>query len=93
MPAPALAAKLGVQTLSGFRQRFREEILDCVALVGAIATPIGVEIAAYLKLIELILRHEDRPQEEAAFAAPAMADSRRANLLSSIHPAPCAKTM
>jgi hypothetical protein len=49
-----------VQALSGFRQRFREEILDCIALVGAIATPIGVEIAAYFKLVELRFGDVDR---------------------------------
>jgi hypothetical protein len=47
----------GVRTLSGFRQRIRQEHRDRVALVKALAAPIGVEIAALFKLIELALRY------------------------------------
>jgi hypothetical protein len=44
-------------TLSGFRQGIRQEYLDRIALVGAVAAPIGVEIATLFKLIELALRY------------------------------------
>jgi len=36
-----------------FTQRIRQEHLDCVALVSAVAASIGVEIAAYFERIEL----------------------------------------
>jgi hypothetical protein len=37
---------------------------------------------AHFKLIELILSHDDRPQEEAAFAALAVPGNRLTNLFS-----------
>jgi len=67
-----------------FIQRIHEERLDRFALVGAVAAVVGIEIAAYFKLVELTLRHQDRPQEEAALAALAVPSSRLANLFSSI---------
>jgi hypothetical protein len=59
----------GVRTLCGFCQRIHEERLDRFALVGAVAAVVGIEIAASFKLVELALRHQDRPQEEATLAA------------------------
>jgi Patatin-like phospholipase len=55
-----------------FKQRIREKRLDRVAFVDPVAAKVGIEIAAYFKLIELILRHDDRPQEEAALTALAV---------------------
>jgi hypothetical protein len=94
MPAAlVLAAKVGVRTLPGFRQRFSDEILDCIALVGTLTAPVRVKVAAYLKLIELILRHEDRSQKEATLAAPAVAGDSHAHLFSSIHQWPAVEKM
>jgi hypothetical protein len=61
-------------------QRIHEERLDRLALVGAVAAVVGIEIAASFKLVELTLRHLDWPQEEAALVALAVPSSRRANL-------------
>jgi hypothetical protein len=51
------APPLDAWTLSGFCQRNREERFDRIALIGALAAQIGVEIAPDFKLIELGLRH------------------------------------
>jgi hypothetical protein len=67
-------------TLCGFCQRIHEERLDRFALVGAVAAVVGIEIAAYCELVELTLRHHDRPQEEAALVALAVPSSSLANL-------------
>ena len=53
-------------------QRIHEERLDRFALVGAVAAVVGIEIAAYFKLVELTLPHLDWPQEEAALVALAV---------------------
>jgi hypothetical protein len=79
--------------LSGPCQRIREKRLDSVALVGALAALVGVEIAAYLELIELGLRHQNRPPKEASLPALAMPDNRLVDLCSSVrHVAADAKT-
>jgi hypothetical protein len=70
----------GVRTLCGFCQRIHEERLDRFALVGAVAAVVGIEIATSFKLVELTLRHHDRPQEEAALVALAVPSSRLASL-------------
>src|SRR6202040_1644566 len=67
--------------LSGFRQRIRQEHRDRVALVEALAAPIGVEITALFKLIELALGHQNWSPKESVLAAPAMPVDRFANLL------------
>ena len=71
MPQPVLAAKVGVQTLTGFRKRIGEEDLDRVTFVRAIDTPIGVEKAARLELIELAFGQLDRQTADARTLAPA----------------------
>jgi hypothetical protein len=70
--------------LSGLCQRIREERLDGLALVGALTSLIGVEIATDFKLIELILRHQNRPPKEASLPALAMPDNRLVDLCSSV---------
>jgi hypothetical protein len=42
-----------VRTLPGLCQRIREEHLDSVALVRAVAASVGVEVAAHFERIEL----------------------------------------
>jgi hypothetical protein len=68
--------------LSGFCQRIREEQLDRLALVGALAAQIGVEIATLFKLIELVLRHHNWPPKQIVLAALAMPGNRFADLFS-----------
>jgi hypothetical protein len=58
----------------------REEHLDRLALIGALAAQIGVEIATHLKLIELVLRHHNRPPKQIMLAALAMPGDRLADL-------------
>ena len=53
-----------------------------LAFVGAGAAVARVQVAALFKLIELGLRHQNRPPEEAALAALAMPGDRLADLFS-----------
>jgi hypothetical protein len=55
------AEKEAAAPLSGFCQRIREEARNRLALVGAGAAVARVQVAALFKLIELGLRHHDRP--------------------------------
>jgi hypothetical protein len=71
-----------VRTLPDLCQRIREEHLDRVALVGALAAQIGIEIATLFKLIELGLRHHNRPPKQIMPAALAMPGDRLADLFS-----------
>ena len=68
--------------LSGFRQRIRQEHRDRVALVEALAAPIGVEITALFKLIELALGHQNWSPKERVLAALAVPGGRLADLFS-----------
>jgi len=68
--------------LSKFCQRIREKARNRLALVGAIAAVARVQVAALFKLIELVLRHDDRPHEEATFAALSVPGNRLADLFS-----------
>jgi hypothetical protein len=54
-----------VRTLPGLCQRIPEEHLDSVALVGAVAASIRVEIAALFERIELRVGDVDQPAMEA----------------------------
>ena len=67
--------------LSGSWQRIRQEHLDRVALVEALAAPIRVEITALFKLIELALGHQNWSPKEPVLVAPAISVDRFANLL------------
>src|SRR5215813_9755391 len=55
-----------------------------LAFVGAGAAVARVQVAALFKLIELGLRHQNRPPEEAALAALAMPGDRLADLFSAV---------
>jgi hypothetical protein len=68
--------------LSGFWQRIRQEHFDRAALVKALAAPIGVEIAALFKLIELALGHQNWSPKEPVLAALAVPVERLADLFS-----------
>jgi hypothetical protein len=59
------------RTLSGSHQRIHQERLDRIALVGAVAASIGVEIAAHFERIELRVGDVDRPAVEAPALPPA----------------------
>jgi hypothetical protein len=54
-----------------FTERIREEQLDRIALVKAVAASIGVEVAAHFKRIELRVGDVDRPEMEAVPPPPA----------------------
>jgi short chain dehydrogenase len=62
--------------LLGFCQRIREKTRNRLALVRAITAVARVQVAVLFKLIELVLRHDDRPHEEATFAALAVPGNR-----------------
>jgi hypothetical protein len=62
----------GVTTLPGLCQRIREEHLDSVALIGAVAAPIRVEIAALFERIELRVGQRDRKAVHAALGTLSM---------------------
>jgi hypothetical protein len=53
-------------------QRPSEEHLDRVALIGAVATSIGVEIAAHFQRIELRVSQRDRKAVHAALGTLSM---------------------
>jgi hypothetical protein len=57
---------------AGLFQQIREKARNRLALVGTIAAVARVQVAALFKVIELGLRHDDRPHEEATFAALAV---------------------
>jgi hypothetical protein len=59
------------RTLSGSYQRIHQEHLDRIALVSAVATPIGVEVTAHFERIELGVGNVDRPAMEAPASTPA----------------------
>jgi hypothetical protein len=71
-----------VVDLCGLRQGIRKEDFDRVALVGAVAASAGVEIATLFKLIELALRYQNRPPQQAVLAAPAISVDRFTYLFS-----------
>ena len=62
-------AAMAMTLLTRFCQRIREEVRNRLALVYAVAAVARVQVTALFKLIELILRHDDRPHEEATFPA------------------------
>jgi hypothetical protein len=64
-----------------FTERIREEQLDRIALVKAVAASIGVEVAPHFKLIELVFRYRNRPPKEAVVAALPMPGNRPADLV------------
>jgi hypothetical protein len=49
-----------------FTQRIREEHLDRIALISAVAASIGIEIARLFERIELRVGDVDRPEMDAA---------------------------
>jgi hypothetical protein len=71
-----------LRTLSGSCQRILEEHLDRVALFGAVAASLSVQVAALFELIELIFRNCNWPPKEAVLAAPAMPRGCLADLFS-----------
>jgi hypothetical protein len=70
----------GRSALSRFCQRIREEARNRLALVHAVAAVARVQVTALFKLIELVLRHDDRPHEEATFAALSVPGNRLADI-------------
>jgi hypothetical protein len=53
------------RTALPFSQRIRQEHLDRIALVGAVAASIGVEVTAHFERIELRVGDVDQPAMEA----------------------------
>jgi hypothetical protein len=53
-------------------QRIAEEHLDCIALVGAVATSVGVYVAAHFERIELRVGQRDRKAVHAALGTLSM---------------------